>query len=63
MKIVFATNNQHKLEEVRQILGDSYEVLSLADIGCHEDIPETGATLEDNAFLKARYVATKYEID
>ena len=63
MKIVFATNNQHKLEEVRQILGDSYEVLSLADIGCHEDIPETGVTLEDNAFMKARYVATKYEID
>lgn len=62
MKLVFATNNQHKLEEVRQILGSKIEVLSLADIGCHEDIPETGATLEDNAFMKARYVATKYEI-
>lgn len=63
MKIVFATNNQHKLEEVRQILGPEIEVLSLEDIGCHEDIPERGATLEDNAFLKARYVATKYEIN
>ena len=49
MKIVFATNNQHKLSEVRQILGDSIEVLSLNDIGCHEDIPETGTTLEANA--------------
>ena len=63
MKIVFATNNQHKLEEVRQILGDSYEVLSLADIGCHEDIPERGRTIEENAFQKAHYVACKYEMD
>jgi len=62
MKIVFATNNQHKLQEVRQILGDRYEILSLADIGCHEDIPETGATLEENALQKADYVSTKYKI-
>ena len=42
MKIVFATNNEHKLSEIRAILGDAFEVVSLADIGCHEDIPETG---------------------
>lgn len=63
MKIVFATNNQHKLEEVRQILGPKIEVLSLEDIGCHVDIPETGSSLEENAFQKARYVAMKYEIN
>ncbi len=62
MKIVFATNNQHKLQEVRQIIGDKYEVLSLADIGCHEDIPETGTTLEENALQKADYVSAKYKI-
>ena len=63
MKIVFATNNQHKLSEVRQILGDSIEVLSLNDIGCHEDIPETGTTLEANAQQKAQYVSDHYHID
>ena len=47
MKIVFATNNAHKLEEIRQILGSGFEVLSLSDIGCTVDIPETGTTLED----------------
>ena len=62
MKTVFATNNQHKLEEVRQILGTEIEVLSLEDIGCHEDIPETGTTLEENALQKADYVATKYGV-
>lgn len=61
-KIVFATNNQHKLQEVRHILGDSFEVLSLEDIGCHEDIPETGTTLQENALQKAWYVFRKYEI-
>ena len=63
MKIVFATNNKHKLDEVQHILGDKIEVLSLNDIGCHEDIPETGATLEDNALLKAQYVYDHYHID
>ena len=62
MKIVFATNNQHKLEEVRQILGEQVEVLSLNDIGCHADIPETGLTLEENALQKARYVNDHYHI-
>ena len=63
MKIVFATNNQHKLSEVRQILGDSIEVLSLNDIGCHEEIPETGTTLEANAQQKAQYIYDHYHID
>lgn len=63
MKIVFATNNQHKLQEIREILGDQFEILSLADIGCHEDIPETGNTLEANAHQKAEYVFDHYHID
>ena len=63
MKIVFATNNLHKLQEVRQILGDSFEVLSLKDIGCDVDIPETGQMLEENALQKARYVYDNYHID
>ena len=63
MKIVFATNNQHKLEEVRQILGDSVEVLSLNDIGCDVDIPETGTTLKENALQKTQYVYDHYHID
>lgn len=62
MKIVFATNNKHKLEEIRQILGPQFEVLSLSDIGCHEDIPETGMTLEENALQKARYVYDHYHV-
>ncbi|MBR1415167.1 MAG: non-canonical purine NTP diphosphatase [Prevotella sp.] len=60
MKIVFATNNQHKLKEVRHILGDSVEVLSLQDIGCDADIPETGTTLEENARQKANYIWQRY---
>ena len=63
MKIVFATNNQHKLEEIRSILGDSIEVLSLKDIGCDVDIPETGKTLEENALQKAQYVYDHYHMD
>ncbi len=63
MKIVFATNNQHKLSEIRQILGNSIEVLSLSDIGCNVDIPETGTTLEENALQKAQYVYDHYHID
>ena len=62
MKIVFATNNKHKLEEIRQILGPQFEVLSLSDIGCHEDIPETGMTLKENALQKARYVYDHYHV-
>ena len=63
MKIVFATNNQHKLSEIRQILGGRVEVLSLNDIGCNVDIPETGSTLEENALQKAQYVYDHYHID
>lgn len=62
-KIVFATNNAHKLQEIRQIVGDKLEILSLADIGCHEDIPETADTLAGNAELKARYVKEHYGYD
>ncbi len=62
MKIVFATNNAHKLSEIRAILGPSFEVVSLADIGCHEDIPETGSTLEENALMKAEYIYNKYHL-
>ena len=63
MKIVFATNNQHKLSEIRQILGDRVEVLSLQNIGCDVDIPETGTTLEENALQKAQYVYDHYHLD
>ena len=63
MKIVFATNNQHKLDEIRSILGKDIEVVSLADIGCHEDIPETGNTLEENALMKAQYVYDHYHVN
>jgi len=62
-KIVFATNNAHKLEELRQIVGDKIEILSLNDIGCHENIPETADTLQGNAEMKARYVADHYGYD
>ena len=62
MKIVFATNNQHKLSEIRDILGESIEVLSLKDIGCDVDIPETGTTLEENALQKAQYIYDHYHL-
>ena len=62
MKIVFATNNQHKLQEIRDILGSDFEVVSLKEIGCDVDIPETGNTLEENALQKAQYVYDHYHI-
>lgn len=62
-KLVFATNNAHKLREIRQILGDSVEIVSLADIGCHEEIPETRPTIEGNARQKAEYVRDRYGAD
>lgn len=62
-RFVFATNNAHKLEEVKAILGDKIEILSLKEIGCTEEIPETEPTLEGNAVLKARYVADHYHVD
>lgn len=60
MKIVFATNNKHKLEEIKDILGKDFEIVSLAEIGCHEDIPETGVTLQENARQKSTYVVEHY---
>ena len=63
MKLVFATNNRHKLQEVRDIVGDRVEVLSLADIDCHDDIPETADTLQGNALIKARHIYEKYGYD
>ena len=62
-ELVFATNNAHKLEEIRAILGDNMKVLSLNDIDCHEDIPETADTLEGNAALKAEYIFNHYGKD
>ncbi|CDA94575.1 non-canonical purine NTP pyrophosphatase [Prevotella sp. CAG:1320] len=61
-RIVFATNNQHKLQEIREILSPEFEIVSLKEIGCHEDIPETGNTLEENALQKARYISERYHI-
>ncbi len=62
-KIVFATNNKHKLDEIRKILSDKFEIVSLHDIGCDVDIPETGDTLKDNALMKAEYVKQHYGLD
>lgn len=62
-KIVFATNNAHKLDEARAILAGHIEVMSLNDIDCHDDIPETAPTLEGNALMKARWVSSRYGVD
>lgn len=63
MKIVFATNNAHKLAEVRAVLGEGFELVTLREVGITEDIPETGATLEENASEKARYVYERTGLD
>ena len=63
MKIVFATNNAHKLKEIREILGDQFEIVSLKEIGCDVDIPETGNTLEENAHQKAEYIFDHYHLN
>lgn len=62
-KLVFATNNTHKLDEVRNITGNLVNIVSLSDINCHEDIPETADTLEGNALQKARYIKEKFGYD
>lgn len=62
-KLVFATHNAHKLDEVRDIVKDNFEIVSLTDIGCFDDIEESGSTLEDNARIKARFVKEKYGYD
>jgi len=62
-KIVFATTNKNKLKEVREILGDNFEIISLKDIDFHEDIPETGDTLEENASQKSHHIFDRFNID
>ena len=62
-KLVVATNNAHKLSEIRAIIGNDIELLTLADINCFDDIPETADTLEGNALQKARYIYEKYGVD
>lgn len=61
--LIFATNNAHKLDEVRSILGSRFTVKSLKEIGCEADIPETADTLEGNALMKARFLYEKYGVD
>ena len=63
MKLVFATNNRHKLEEITRMLKDKYEIISLEEIGCREEIPEDYETLQENALEKARYVKEHYGYD
>ncbi len=63
MKLVFATNNRHKLQEAQAILGARVNVVSLNEIGCHDDIPETDTTLEGNSRLKARYIHEHFHVD
>jgi XTP/dITP diphosphohydrolase len=63
MKICFATNNKKKIEEVKAALGPEFTILSLEEVGCHEDLPETGDTLDHNAFQKARFVFDHYGVD
>ncbi|MBD1433889.1 non-canonical purine NTP diphosphatase [Sphingobacterium sp. DN00404] len=63
MELVFATNNAHKLEEVQAIIGDKFSIKSLTDIGCSDDIPETGVTFEENAKQKTDYLFHKYRLD
>lgn len=61
-KICFATNNEHKIQEVKNIIGNAFQILSLKDVGCTEDLPETGNTLEQNSAQKANYVFKNYHI-
>ncbi|MCF8235027.1 MAG: non-canonical purine NTP diphosphatase [Bacteroidales bacterium] len=63
MKIVFATNNQHKLKEVKNLAGHGFEIAGLNDIGCAEDIAETGETLEENALIKASFIKERFDLD
>lgn len=63
MKIVFATNNANKIQEIQSMLPESIEIISLESIGCHEEIPETADTIEENAIMKANYITEKYGYD
>src|ERR1700753_826222 len=62
-QLVFATNNQHKLQEVADKINGRVKLLSLADIGCYDDIPETGLTMRDNASIKSHYILQKYHVN
>ena len=62
-ELVFATNNAHKLRELREIAGDKFTILSLKDINCNDDIPETADTIKGNALIKANYIKDKYGYD
>lgn len=63
IKLVFATNNAHKLEEVQAVVGNKFQIVTLADVGCTEDIPETGNTFEANASQKSTYLQANYGYD
>ena len=63
MKLVFASNNKNKIQEIQALVSNSIQILSLEEIGCKEDIPETADTIEGNAILKANYVTEKYGYD
>ena len=63
MTLVFATHNAHKLKEIQALLPTTIKLLSLTDINCNEDIPETATTIEGNALLKAQYIKEKYGYD
>lgn len=63
MNLVFASNNKNKIKEIQSILPETIKILSLEEIGCHEEIPETADTIEGNAILKANYVTEKYGYD
>ncbi|NBL64012.1 non-canonical purine NTP diphosphatase [Flavobacterium sp. NST-5] len=63
MKLVFASHNPNKIIEIKALLPQNFEILSLDDIGCHDEIPETADTIEGNALLKANFVATHYGLD
>lgn len=62
MELIFATNNQHKLEEVQALIGNNIQLKSLSDIGCFDDIPETGVTFEANASQKSHYIFNRYQL-
>jgi len=63
MKLVFASNNKNKIQEIQALVPNTIQIVSLDDIGCTEDIPETANTIEGNAILKANYVTEKYGYD
>lgn len=63
MKICFATNNKNKLKEIRNKLGKAYDIISLSDLGHHEELPETHDTLEENSFEKAEFIHKKYKVN